>query len=73
MAISNRNIKDNLITNQEAERRELISELERLPAQTTLGSQLIALRLKMLREGQRLATVDEINLELGRNRNENLY
>ncbi len=73
MAITNRNLKDDLNLNQAAERQELISVLERTSAQTRLGSQLLALRLQMLKNGQRLATIDEINLELGRDRNENLY
>lgn len=73
MAITNRNIQDNLSLNQEAERQELISVLERTPAQTPLGAQLLSLRLKMLKEGQQLAAIDEINLELGRDRNEDLY
>ena len=73
MAISNRNIRDSLNLNHEAERAELISVLEEIPAQTKLGLQLISLRLKMLKEGQRLATIDEINLELGRDRNENFH
>lgn len=73
MAITNRNILDNLSLNQEAERQELISVLERTPPQTPLGAQLLSLRLKMLKDGQRLSTIDEINLELGRDRNENLY
>jgi hypothetical protein len=73
MAITNRNLKDDLNLNQAAERQELISVLERTSAQTRLGSQLLALRLQMLKNGQRLATIDEINLALGRDRNENLY
>jgi hypothetical protein len=47
-------------------REELIAALETMQPQTALGSELLSLRLQMLRQGQRLLTLDEINRELGR-------
>ncbi len=47
-------------------RAELITALEAMPPQTELGAELFSLRLQMLRQGQRLLTLDEINRELGR-------
>ncbi len=51
---------------QARERAELIATLEQMTPQTDLGAKLISLRLQMLREGQRLRSLDEINRELGR-------
>ena len=51
---------------QAEERDELIAQLEAVKPQTKLGAELLSLRLKMLREGQRLRTLEEINSELGR-------
>ena len=51
---------------QEKERAELIEALEQMEPQTELAAQLISLRLQMLREGQRLRSLDEINRDLGR-------
>lgn len=53
---------------QEQERAELIATLEQMQTGpgSELGAELIALRLQMLRAGQRLRSLDEINRELGR-------
>lgn len=51
---------------QAEERAELIAMLEKMEPQTELGARLISLRLQMLREGQRLRSLDEINGDLGR-------
>lgn len=53
---------------QEQARAELIATLEQMQQEpgSELGAELIALRLQMLREGQRLRSLDEINRELGR-------
>lgn len=53
-------------------RMELIAALEALQPQSQLGAELRSLRLQMLRGGQHLATLDEINRELGREENTNL-
>jgi hypothetical protein len=47
-------------------RAELIADLEAMQPQTKLGADLISLRLQLLRQGQPLLTLDEINRELGR-------
>jgi hypothetical protein len=54
-------------------RLELIAALEALQPQSQLGAELRSLRLQMLRAGQHLATLDEINQELGREENTNLH
>jgi predicted RNase H-like HicB family nuclease len=51
---------------QAEERAELIAALEQIEPETELGARLISLRLQMLREGQRLRSMDEINRDLGR-------
>jgi len=51
---------------EEEERAELIEILESMEPQTELGATLRTLRLQMLREGQRLRSLDEINRDLGR-------
>lgn len=51
---------------QAEERAEFIAMLEKLEPQTELDAKLISLRLQMLREGQRLRSMDEINRDLGR-------
>ena len=53
---------------QEQARAELIATLEQMQKEpgSELGSELIALRLQMLREGQQLRSLDEINRYLGR-------
>ena len=51
---------------QAEERAELIATLEKMAPRTELGARLISRRLQMLREGQRLRSLDEINRELGR-------
>lgn len=51
---------------QAEERAELIAMLEKMEPQTELGAKLISLRLQMLRDGQRLRSLDEINRDLGR-------
>jgi len=56
----------------QAARMELIAALEALQPQSQLGAELRSLRLQMLRGGQHLATLDEINQELGREENTNL-
>lgn len=50
---------------QEA-RATLVAELETMQPQTILGERLLSLRLQMLRAGQSLRSLDEINQELGR-------
>ena len=49
-----------------AERANLIATLEQMQPQTKLSEMLIKLRLQMLRSGQHLFTLDEINRDLGR-------
>ena len=53
---------------QEQERAELIATLEQMQKEpgSELGARLISLRIQMLREGQQLRSLDEINRELGR-------
>lgn len=51
---------------QAEERAEFIAMLEKLEPQTELDAKLISLRLQMLRAGQRLRSMDEINRDLGR-------
>jgi predicted RNase H-like HicB family nuclease len=51
---------------EEEERAELIKLLEQMEPRTELAAKLISLRLQMLREGQRLRSLDEINRDLGR-------
>jgi predicted RNase H-like HicB family nuclease len=61
--LAERSIED---IDQERERAELIEALEQMEPETELAAQLISLRLQMLREGQRLRSLDEINRDLGR-------
>lgn len=51
---------------EEAEREQLIVALEATKPATPLGKRLKSLRLKMLREGQKLRSLDEINRSLGK-------
>jgi hypothetical protein len=51
---------------EEEERAELIKLLEQMEPRTELAAKLISIRLQMLREGQRLRSLDEINRDLGR-------
>lgn len=53
---------------QQQERAELIATLEQMQQEpgSELGAELIALRLQMLREGQQLRSLAEINRYLGR-------
>lgn len=51
---------------EQAEREQLIAALEATTPATKLGKKLKTLRLKMLREGQKLRSIDEINRSLGR-------
>lgn len=51
---------------EQAEREQLIVALEATKPATKLGRRLKTLRLKMLREGQKLRSLDEINRSLGR-------
>ena len=54
------------INTEQAEREQLIAALEATTPATKLGRRLKTLRLKMLREGQKLRSIDEINRSLGR-------
>jgi hypothetical protein len=51
---------------EQAEREQLIAALEVTTPATKLGEKLKTLRLKMLREGQKLLSLDEINRSLGK-------
>lgn len=64
MAHPNRVLTD-MDEDQQA-RATLIAELEAMQPQTALGERLLSLRLQMLRAGQALRSLDEINQELGR-------
>lgn len=54
------------MNSEQAEREQLIVALEATTPATKLGRRLKTLRLKMLREGQKLRSLDEINRSLGR-------
>ena len=60
------------INTEQAEREQLIAALEAATPATKLGRRLKTLRLKMLREGQKLRSLDEINRSLGRARDADL-
>lgn len=64
MAYPNR-VLTGIDEDQEA-RTMLIAELESMQPQTALGERLLSRRLQMLRDGQTLRSLDEINQELGR-------
>jgi hypothetical protein len=64
MAYPNRALTD--IDEEQEARTALIAELESMQSQTALGERLLSLRLQMLRAGQTLRSLDEINQELGR-------
>ncbi len=51
---------------EEEERAQLIGWLEQVEPKTELAATLRDLRLQMLREGQKLRSLDEINRDLGR-------
>ncbi len=48
------------------EQAEMIAAIEQMEPQTELAAELFSLRLLMLRAGQDLRTLDDINQELGR-------
>ena len=57
-------LPNQLVINDDAEARvALIEDLEAMKPQANLGSALVELRLKVLRAGQRLFSLDEINQE----------
>lgn len=64
MAYPNQALTD--IDEDQKARTVLIAELESMQPQTALGERLLSLRLQMLRAGQTLRSLDEINQELGR-------
>ncbi|MGH9842899.1 MAG: type II toxin-antitoxin system HicB family antitoxin [Blastocatellia bacterium] len=64
--LDERSIEEGRLLTEEEERAQLIEVLENMKPQTELGATLRTLRLQMLREGQRLRSLDEINRDLGR-------
>jgi hypothetical protein len=73
--MSRRTIKANPPPDQAAERAELIATLEEMLRQpgSELGRRLIRRRLQMLRGGQQLYSLDEINRSLGRGDGEDAH
>jgi predicted RNase H-like HicB family nuclease len=69
---SDRNLQNGVETggapelSEEEERAQLIEWLEQVEPKTELAVVLRGLRLQMLREGQKLRSLDEINRDLGR-------